>query len=193
MARRSRELRRRPPRRVERSRILIVTEGTETEIQYLEGLKQYLGALGATVRGTKMKGIGKDPKRVLAAALDIIERDLGGFEEAWLVVDVDDHSVLTEALRMAAKAGIPMVVSNPCFEIWLLWHYQDCAAHQSHDQLKAKLAKHGHHGKNLSMNFPYQAHTEAAARAAVHPVRHTTRGKNPSSAMPELVAVLARP
>ena len=47
------------------------------------------------------------------------------FDEVWCVVDVDDYD-LDSAAALAAKSGVRLAVSNPCFELWLLLHHQDC-------------------------------------------------------------------
>lgn len=178
-------------RRAERSRLLIVTEGLKTEIQYFEGLLQLLRASGSAVRGVRSKGIGKDPSRVLAAAHAINDQDTDGYDEIWLVVDVDEHTTLETALEEGARAGIPIVVSNPCFEIWLLWHYEDCGAHQDTRQAIARLAKHGHTDKQIPNSFHYDAYPEAVRRAAERAAPGEI-GPNPSTAMPKLLAALQR-
>lgn len=185
MAKKGRSLNRRRPRRRERNRLLIVTEGQNTEVQYFEGLVQHLRAAG-TVRG-----VGKDPKHVLRAALDMQDQEPDGFDEVWLVVDVDEHATLDDALVEAKRCGIPVAVSNPCFEIWLVWHYQDCSSHQATKKLAEKLKKHGHVGKDIPNSFPFEAHDEAARRAG-SAVAPWERGPNPSSGMPQLIAALKR-
>jgi hypothetical protein len=193
MASRSHDFSRRRPRRAERSRLLVVTEGIVTEGQYLEGLIQFLRSTGTAVRGVRTKGVGRDPLRVLRAAIEINSADPDGYDEVWVLTDVDEHAVLSAALEEAARSKVPMIVSNPCFEIWLRWHYQDCVSHQSADDLRQKLKHHGHDGKRIPVRFPYDAHGDAAGRAAKRAVRHTRKGANPSTAMPELLAALRRP
>lgn len=192
MAQRSRAFNQRRPRRVERSRLLVVTEGTKTEIQYLEGLVQHLRASGTAVRGLRSRGVGRDPLRVLQAAVAMNEQDLDQFDELCVVVDVDDHATLDNALERALEVGVPMVVSNPCFEIWLLWHYEDCKGHRTSEQLATRLERMGHGGKDIPGRFPFEAHEQAEERAMQNPVRHTTKGSNPSSAMPHLLTSLKR-
>lgn len=190
MVKKGQSVNKRRPRRNERSRLLIVTEGENTEVQYFEGLVQYLRSSG-TVRGVRYKGVGKDPLRVLRAAVDLNRRDPDGFDEVWVVVDVDDHATLEQALAEGGRLGVPVVVSNPCFEIWLVWHYEDCAAHQDAKQVLGKLGKYGHVGKSIPNSFPYDAHGRAAERAG-DSVGPWELGPNPSSAVPHLTAALQR-
>ena len=172
--------------------MLIVTEGVKTEIQYLEGMVQFLRSSGASVRGVRSKGIGRDPGRVVKAALEINAADVDGYDEIWVLVDVDEHATLEAAISEAMASAIPMVISNPCFEIWLLWHYEDCAAHKTAQQLERQLAKRGHADKKVPTSFPYGNHPDATKRASVGLVEHSVRGPNPSTAMPVLIAALQR-
>lgn len=49
---------------------------------------------------------------------------------------------MTAALALAAKAGIKVAVSNPCFELWLLLHHEDCSAHCADcDAVQVRLRK----------------------------------------------------
>ncbi len=176
--------------RSERKTVLIVTEGERTEVQYLQGLAQYYRASGIVVRPIVCKGAGPDPSKVLAAAKSWKRADPDRYDEVWTVVDVDEHALLEPTLVDARRARIPMVVSNPCFEIWLLWHHEDCAGYRTGDQLRRRLRKLGHESKKVPTNFPYPNVGRAVDRALVRPLAHSVKGENPSSAMPTLIALL---
>ncbi|ARQ70294.1 RloB family protein [Streptomyces marincola] len=49
----------------------------------------------------------------------------GEFDQVWCVSDVDDYRDLDEAVRYAENHGVELVLSNPCFELWLLLHHVD--------------------------------------------------------------------
>src|SRR5690349_4060802 len=115
MPRQARSIQRPRVPRKERSRLLLVTEGEVTEVQYFQGMAQFLRASGASVRGVRTRGIGRDPLRVVRTACAEAEGE--DFDEVWAVVDVDDHASLEEALREGAQRGVPVAVSNPCFEV----------------------------------------------------------------------------
>lgn len=191
MGRRGRSINRVRNPRFEKSRMLVVTEGEVTEVQYLQGLAQQLRASGASIRGVRAKGIGRDPLKVVQMALAMAEGE--EFDEVWVVVDVDDHTTLEEAIHLGTAEKIPVVVSNPCFEIWLLWHYGDCRAAQSRADLKRRLEGFGHDGKNVPSSFPYRSWQAAATRCAHNSVAPSQVGTNPSSAMPDVVAAMRRP
>jgi hypothetical protein len=64
------------------------------------------------------------------------------FDEVWCVVDVDDHTHLPAARELARREGISLAVSNPCFELWALLHFEDQRAHLHRDTLKQRLRRH---------------------------------------------------
>lgn len=189
MARRGRPLNRPRAQVPERSRILVVCEGEVTEVEYLQGLRQSLRASGVSIRSAELKGGGSDPLNVLKEALRISSAD--EFDEVWVVVDVDTHERLPEALSLARRNKVLMVVTNPCFEVWLLWHYQDCRAPQTSKSLRRALRKEGHHDeKHLPNRFPFERWADAVERALSCNVEHSKVGENPSSAMPALIKAL---
>ncbi len=47
------------------------------------------------------------------------------YDEVWCVVDVDQFPDVPEATAAAGASGIQLAVSNPCFELWLLLHFED--------------------------------------------------------------------
>jgi hypothetical protein len=51
------------------------------------------------------------------------------YDEIWCVFDVDEHAKFDEAVARAAKSDIRIAVSNPCFELWFILHYEDQTAH----------------------------------------------------------------
>jgi len=183
-------IRRNRPSRQENKKLLIVTEGEITEVQYLQGLAQYLRTAGVTVIPCTVQVGGGEPSRVLARARDLASRS--DYEAVWLVVDVDEHASLDDVLRRCTTDGEMVVVSNPQFEVWLLWHFANVGAPQTAVSLKKELRRHGFVGKHLPGSFPFD-HVDQAVEMATHkdrPSAPNTRGSNPSSAMPHLVEAL---
>jgi hypothetical protein len=65
-----------------------------------------------------------------------------GSDEVWCVVDVDEFDI-SEALTAAAKKGVNLAISNPCFEYWLLLHFELCTAPLArYDDVQRRLTKH---------------------------------------------------
>ncbi|MHD0143205.1 RloB domain-containing protein [Corynebacterium diphtheriae] len=50
------------------------------------------------------------------------------YDRIILVMDTDSHAHLSSVLQRCAKdSKIDAVVTSPMFELWLLWHVEDCA------------------------------------------------------------------
>lgn len=173
----------------------MVTEGEKTEVQYIQGLVQFLKKSGVAVRTPTTKGVGRDPVRVLDTAVKLAGEANGidPFDSVWIVVDVDEHARLKECLRYAATASIEAVISNPCFEIWLLWHLEDMGGHRDATWLARRLARLGHGGKCIDTSFPFANYVDASERACKAGCETGQIGSNPSTAMHHLVAALNAP
>jgi len=57
-------------------------------------------------------------------------------DEIWVVFDQDEHPKVKEAIQICVSADIKIAFSNPCFELWLILHYQnfDCGCDRHHVQ-----------------------------------------------------------
>lgn len=196
MARRSdsRDLRRRAPTRDPLPVILVVCEGEVTEPAYVEGFRL---AHGATTVRVQVESPGGDPKALVerAAALrDKAElearraRDRNlRFDEVWCVFDVDRHQRLEEATREADRSGIRLAISNPCFELWLLLHFDDQTAHLTPKQARDRLRGHlPGYAKHLRFSDVADGCTDAVRRAKALDKRWEELGEtggNPSTGM----------
>ncbi|AAZ54086.1 hypothetical protein Tfu_0048 [Thermobifida fusca YX] len=93
---------------------------------------------------------------------------------------------MEQALALGRREEVKVVVSNPCFELWLLYHFQELTSgvHRT-VLLKEKLPKYlSGYNKRLPVNFPYAAHPKAKARALRAAPKHTEtchKGPNPST------------
>jgi RloB-like protein len=88
------------------------------------------------------------------------------WDEVWGVFDVDEHPRLAEARRLAEEQHINLAVSNPCFELWALLHFQDQRAHV--ERGKAREALQGHlpgYDKALDFEKMHPGYGEAVRRA----------------------------
>jgi hypothetical protein len=57
------------------------------------------------------------------------------YDEVWSVFDVDAHPRVLDAKKKAEANRIKMAISHPCFELWLLLHFQDQRAHIERDRV----------------------------------------------------------
>lgn len=106
-------------RRKLRPHYLAVTDGAVTE-------KSYVKMLSALFRTKIEISISTDePVKLVRTANRLTQR--GDFSRAWVITDVDEHSAhqLAEA-RKACARNVEVIVTNPCFEVWLIDHRQPC-------------------------------------------------------------------
>lgn len=114
---------------------LIVTEGRKTEPNYLDGLRERLGL--RTVQVEIVHPEGTDPLTLTRKAIELRdarkrEARMGSsvaYDEVWVVLDLEEP--LGPRRRLAAVArqlkgafGIKFAESDPCFEFWLLLHFE---------------------------------------------------------------------
>lgn len=122
MTRRENTQHRRRPVRRSRPLILIVCGAKRTEPLYFRGLRDSIRSRAVDIVITQQ---GKAPLQVIEYAAAYVARSTKDFDEIWCVVDVDEFD-LGSTIRSARHAGIELVVSNPCFELWLLLHLENC-------------------------------------------------------------------
>lgn len=145
--RRVRDLSRRNAGKIQsRDRILIVTEGEKTEVNYFEGMRRQLRISAMKVK-VLPSSIGTDPLSVVNYAERLIMKGLGktgaensarAFEKVFAVFDRDQNfAAFYQAREEAArkdgryrtadtKAPIRFeaIGSAPNFELWLLLHFE---------------------------------------------------------------------
>lgn len=176
-------------------RILVVTEGTRTEPQYVEGLNQHLRSTGATT-AVKTVSVGKDPLKVVEKCVEIRDeaKEKGkDYDICICLVDVDQHLTLDKACRVASRKSILLLISNLKFEVWLRWHVEEKLSALNTTQLDDLTAKLGLvTEKKLAHAFPFHAVHQACriARKADPDLEDGRKGPNPSSAMPILVDIM---
>jgi RloB-like protein len=130
------DLRRLSNARQERRTVLIVTNGSRTEVDYFEALKREPWVTAAKVTVKFQPGA---PDAVVNRAAKI--RDNSGYSEAWGVCDVDEFDV-TAAIVTASDHQVDLALSAPSFEVWLILHHSEgCPSFNSATQVSAHLKK----------------------------------------------------
>lgn len=123
------ELNRRKPVRATYDKVLIVCEGTKTEPLYFLELVGHYEIHSANV---KVSGdCGSDPVSVVNHGIRLYQNEKraesGSFDRVYCVFDRDTHSNYQEALEMFNNINPKKVffatTSVPCFEYWLLLHF----------------------------------------------------------------------
>ncbi|MGN7611366.1 RloB family protein [Magnetococcales bacterium HHB-1] len=104
-------------------------EGKKTEPAYFKGFNQPWKYPVVDVRPPS-EGSKADPRQILA---DLIKRkgkhrDADDWQEQfWLVIDTEANlhaRHIPEVIKKAKAEGFHLAISNPCFEVWLLCHFE---------------------------------------------------------------------
>ena len=130
------------PIRPEKPRILIVSEGKNTEPSYFRQFRLSSATI-VTV------GAGCETIRVVERAEKEAAQN-GPFDQVWVVFDKDDFPAANfdNAIFKAEHLGFGVAYSNQAFEYWLVLHFEDHqggAMHRDdyHEKLNTYLAPHG--------------------------------------------------
>ncbi|WP_175413831.1 RloB family protein [Rhodococcus erythropolis] len=190
----SSQRRRRSPRNLVK-RILVVSEGEQTEPQYVERLASFLRSKESSTH-VKWVGVGKDPLKVVRKCIELREDAANkekGYDICVSLVDVDQHALLDAACALARKEQIYLLVTNLKFEMWLRWHVEDSRSVLNSSKLDELVTKLGIiKGKALPASFPIEKVDAACnvARIADPNLDICRVGPDPSSSMPVLVDLL---
>ncbi len=172
-------------------RVVIVTEGALTEPRYLQSfnLIHTHNSIKLVIRTAK-----GDPRAVVERAVQEKESlkgdSLAAQDTVWAVFDRDMHPRFAEAVDMAKANGIHLATSNPCFEIWGVFHYRDYDApvdrHACQRELESLCPSYGSSGSKVFGDSAaiQNGYTDAVARAKNSRKRRREEGRaegNPST------------
>ena len=106
--------------------ILIATEGkNKTEKNYFQGFNKLLKGCNIIFSD----GNNTDPVKIVKDAINTarnkdIESQQGDTIFAVFDTDFNKESQISEARKLAEKNDVGLILSNPCFEVWLLLHFR---------------------------------------------------------------------
>ena len=210
--RQRRQLERKVNQRASYDRILIVTEGSKTEPNYFNGIRQHYRL--PTTNVVVLHSIsGTAPIQVIKTAYQIFTqgdatRKIGPrrFDQVYAVFDRDEHPNFKDALKHAETCSrrlkndqqemviFKAIPSIPCFELWLLLHFEDIQSpiecQETLSRLKAHLPDYKKSSQNL-FEVTKQHLEQASSRATVLSRRRTEMNeKGPYTAIVDLVSLL---
>lgn len=158
--RRAARLARKAGKRAGYDRILIVTEGSKTEPLYLGEIRSKYRLQTANVQ-VQHSQYGTEPIKIVEYAEHLFvngDEDKfiqpRAFEQVYVVFDRDDHETyhsalakavaLTGKLRNDLKQAVKFeaIASVPCFELWLLLHFEDVQAPLHRAVVHQRLCQH---------------------------------------------------
>ncbi len=110
-------------------KVLIVSEGIKTEPIYFEKLVDFLKLNTTDIKVTGSKH--SCPKKVVDYAIEIYENSKNtpnAYDLVFCVIDKDTHANYANAINYISDAKFndtfKIINSVPCFELWLLLHYE---------------------------------------------------------------------
>ncbi len=118
--------------------ILIVTEGSQTEPKYFEHFRTRQTNIDIRVVGSRTSAGETDYASLIRKAIDYQNKNqisITNGDSTWVIADGDinynnpdpittKNNQLTKARKLANGKGIQIAISNPCFELWFLLHFQ---------------------------------------------------------------------
>ena len=123
---RARRIARPPAKRPPAARIVVATEGVLTEPEYLKVFGRI--HCDQSVRVVPIR-VGGDPRTVVERAIEESKKAksdrLATRDSVWAMFDRDVHKRFDEARDLARGNHIRLAISNPCFELWGILHYQE--------------------------------------------------------------------
>lgn len=156
--------------------ILIVCEGEKTEKNYFETLKKQLNLTNANILIDPDSD--STPSSVVRYAKQKLKQNPNEYDEVYCVFDRDTHKDFDRALDMATNFNraknttIETIVSDPCFEYWILLHFTQtsrcfgqsggspCKEVQEERIFKEKM-------KNYTKNYNFEEIIETDLKTAI--------------------------
>lgn len=189
------DLRRKGPTREMKPRYLVICEGCVTEPGYFEALRRKERA--TLVIELEIDDKGGVPKTLVERAVRKKKAEARkaqregdkrlGYDAVWCVFDIDEHPRLHDACQQAQANEIELAISNPCFELWALLHFQEQNAPLDRGQARQLLKNHlPRYDKELPFEQMDAHYAEAVRRAETLDKRHNDineSGANPSTSV----------
>jgi hypothetical protein len=186
-------------------RILIACEDSKKSPAYLRALRDDLrfNSKQIDIDGS----CGSSPISVVNYAIRKIQEDRkqngkDSYECAYCVIDHDNHETLAEAINKASShQKIKINLSVPCFEFWILLHFQDTDhPFKNGDAVYSAIKKHvpSYDKKSTDYTFLYEQHLREKTEHAIRCSKkiwnecqlRCDKHSNPSTQMHELVEFL---
>lgn len=185
-----------------KSSVLIMTEGRRTEPDYLAAIAELPHVRQRFDIEIDPSLSGRSPIQIVTRAAEAPrrnERGGEGFDAVWCVFDVEQprpHPSLMRAVSLARSSVVDVAISNPCFEAWLIFHWQRMSQPMTTTQavnLRQELDRT--HGKRVDGRIYMPLRRDASDHARRLAARHQASGRvlpddNPSSGMFQLLDAL---
>lgn len=122
-----RSFKRRNPHKSSRL-VVIIAEGKNKEPNYFKQFEFRDSRIKLQIISPDITNKNNSAKGLLKQAISYKKKEtLSGSDEVWIVFDSDANSddTLCEVRNRASANNINLAQSNPCFEVWLYYHFFD--------------------------------------------------------------------
>lgn len=129
-SRRFRSLHRQVETKIPKPKIVIYSEGEKTERDYFEEMRRAFRSVVLDIEIIEGAGVPLTIAKEAARAAQLARRrdrrqSYASRDEFWAVFDRDEHPNVQEAISRCNDANVGVAFSDPCFELWLILHFQD--------------------------------------------------------------------
>ena len=186
---------------------MIVCEGKETEPNYFKEICQHHRLSSANVKVVPSE-YGTQPQKVVNYAYDSCMKN-NKWEKVFCVFDRDDHPNFSNAIESAMsknrklendqgeKIEFYAIPSDPCFELWLLLHFEEFTAEISRSDLLKRLKKehlpeYEKSGGGLFAETEDRLETAYTNASRISQNRNGSQVQNPFTAVDEVVKALMK-
>ena len=154
------------------TRILIVCEDEKSAVNYFNALIKQMGLSSISPKVFPNDNGETQPDQVIQYAKELKQKARKSgtekYDEIWCVIDGDFGGKVTNSRQTARHSNIKLAISTPCFEFWVLLHYEDRGEFELKcDGMVSQLRKHLKMYKKGTWNFEetVKAVPDAYARA----------------------------
>ena len=202
---RAEKLKRRKDERAPRRLFTLFCEGKKTEPDYFKALGRTLDYDRVQLKPVPGVGVPITIAEIavkwasdvgLTRAKSKSRDPYSSKDQVWAVFDRDEHPRFDAAVALCEQHGVDVARSNPCFEIWLILHHEDCHAPLTRQAAQRRLEKlcpeYDRNGaKTVDCVKLVQRIDHAEARARTHLASRAGEG-NPFGASSTTVHVLTK-
>ncbi|WP_018635971.1 RloB family protein [Parafrankia elaeagni] len=176
---------------------MIFCEGRRSEPEYIAAIKR-ISEVAARAAINIVIDVSQGVPLTLVRNAVERKRD-PEIDECWCVFDVEwprNHPNLKQAISLARDHGIGVAISNPCFELWLILHFEGLSRFSENAAVERRSKElDGRAGKGIDAALYMPRRKDAVRRARELAARHERNGvvfphDNPSSSMADLLAAI---
>jgi RloB-like protein len=136
-----RSLKRQRTQRDDRVKLIIVCEDKNAAPDYFRALEKHTS--NPLIEIDKIDGGAGVPQTIIETSIKHLElqakeakqKRVKNINQVWAVFDKDKHTSFESAIQKGEAKGVNIAYVIPCFELWLILHYERYDKHQHHKDM----------------------------------------------------------